>query len=619
MKKIFFTIMAIAISAFTLLSCEDVPSPYDIPGFSGGDDDPTSTVTPSGNGTLEDPYNVAGVLEYIKTLDKNVESENEVYIKGKVKTISTDEATIKQYGNHTFTMVDEGSELVFTAYQVYGPGKKKFTSMDQLKEGDEVIVCGKVVNYMGNTPETVGKGASYVYSINGEGGTDVGKPGTPEGAGTKAEPFNVAGAIAFIKTLGSDVESESEVYIKGKVSANNTTDETIKQYGNMTFTMIDEGCEGEFTAFQVYGPGKKKFTSASDIKEGDEVIVCGKVVNYKGNTPETVGKGAAYVYSINGKAEEGGGNDNPQTGDAKGTGTASDPFNVAGIIKYTSALAADKNSDKEVYFTGTVDSFKSGEEPGNSYGNATFYIKDESTSDKFYCFRVMGPNNEKFTSADQLKVGQKVTVCGIVVNYKGNTPETASGKAYIVKVEGEGTGGGNTGGGDVVEPTGDNYIGNGDFESWSGSTPTNWKSASTASSATLEQSKDAHGGSFSCIVKGDANSNKRLAYKEITLDAGTYTFSFYAKGTADPAQVRPGIVPVTDGKVGSYAYGDYATLSNSWTLVSHTFTLDAKATICLVIMNPKKSSYSAGADVLIDDAKLTKASSAKGKSTKRRK
>lgn len=202
MKKIFHTIMAIAISLFTLQSCEDVPSPYDIPGFSGGDDDPSSSVAPTGNGTLEDPYNVAGVLEYIKTLDKDVESENEVYIKGKVKTISTDEATIKQYGNHTFTMVDEGSETVFTAFQVYGPGKKKFTSMDQLKEGDEVLVCGKVVNYRGNTPETVGKGASYVYSINGEGGTS-----TP----TEAIEIDCAKAAELCNALG-DGETSVETY-----------------------------------------------------------------------------------------------------------------------------------------------------------------------------------------------------------------------------------------------------------------------------------------------------------------------------------------------------------------------------------------------------------------------
>ena len=109
------------------------------------------------------------------------------------------------------------------------------------------------------------------------------------------------------------------------------------------------------------------------------------------------------------------------------------------------------------------------------------------------------------------------------------------------------------------------------------------------------------------IVVGDEGSNKRLASQEITLAAGTYVFSFYAKATADPAQVRPGYVPVTNGKVGSYAYGDYANLTTgSWTLVTHEFTLSTETTVCLVVMNPKKSNYSAGKDVLIDDATLTK-------------
>lgn len=39
------------------------------------------------------------------------------------------------------------------------------------------------------------------------------------------------------------------------------------------------------------------------------------------------------------------------------------------------------------------------------------------------------------------------------------------------------------------------------------------------------------------------------------------------------------------------------------------FTLEADATICLVVMNPKKSNYSSGKDVLIDDAMLTRKSS----------
>ncbi len=442
MKKIFYTIMAIAISAFTLQSCEDVPFPYDIPGISDTDGG-SSAVEATGDGTLENPYNVAGALAFIKTLDADVESEKEIYVKGKVKIISTTEETIKQYGNHTFTIADEGSETVLTAFQVYGPGKKKFTSMDQLKEGDEVIICGKVVNYKGNTPETVGKGAAYVYSINGIGGEPAGKPGTPAGSGTQADPYNVAGVIAYINTLGADVTSDKVVYVKGIVESNNTTDATIKQYGNMTFTMIDAGCEGSFTAFQVYGLGKKKFTAVSDIKEGDEVIVCGKVVNYKGNTPETEGKGAAYVYSINGKSE--GASDPTPTpgGDAKGSGTQADPYNVAAIINVAKNLAADAKSN-EVYFKGKVSSVK---EISTQYGNGTFYISDDgTTNNEFYVFRCKDEGNQNFTDANAVKVGDEVVICGKVTNYKGDTPETVQNEAYIFSNDHKGNGGGNDSG-----------------------------------------------------------------------------------------------------------------------------------------------------------------------------
>ena len=108
-------------------------------------------------------------------------------------------------------------------------------------------------------------------------------------------------------------------------------------------------------------------------------------------------------------------------------------------------------------------------------------------------------------------------------------------------------------------------------------------------------------------MNGKEGSNVRLASQEITLAAGSYNFSFWVKATTeDAAQVRPGYVPVTDGSVGSYQYGSYATLSTSWQQVSYDFTLTAETTVCLVVMNPKKSSYSSGKDVLVDDAVLTK-------------
>lgn len=155
---------------------------------------------------------------------------------------------------------------------------------------------------------------------------------------------------------------------------------------------------------------------------------------------------------------------------------------------------------------------------------------------------------------------------------------------------------------------GDNLLENGDFELWDGNTPTHWKSSTTASSATLAQSTDAHGGSYAVIVQGNSEFNKRIAYKEITLKPGTYYITFYAKATAEDASVRPGYVGVlADGKADSqnYMYGSYVNniTSSEWTEVKHEFTLDAQKTINLIIMNPK----STASDVLIDDYSLTTA------------
>lgn len=154
-------------------------------------------------------------------------------------------------------------------------------------------------------------------------------------------------------------------------------------------------------------------------------------------------------------------------------------------------------------------------------------------------------------------------------------------------------------------PTGKNLLTNGDFEAWSGSTPENWKTASTAGNATLSQSTDAHGGSYSVNVTGTTSGNKRLAYKEITLKAGTYTMSCYAKAaTSAGGSLDLGYVPVIDGKVGSsYFYAKaYPTVDNtSWKQVTHEFTLTTQTTVCLVVMVPK----STGTNVLIDDFSLT--------------
>ena len=435
MKKFIYPMLALFCVAFAFTSCEDVPMPYDQPGEGG--EEPV-VVEPTGDGTADNPFNVAAALEYINNLGADVESDRDVYIKGKVVTVTEEYST--NFGNGTFYISDDGTNKnQFYVYRAMYLGNKKFANGNtQIQEGDEVIICGRVVNYRGTTPETV-QNKSFLYSLNGEtAGGGGGASGTPKGTGTLDDPFNPAGVIAYINTLGSDVESPKDVYVKGKIGT--VTEEYSTNFGNGTFTIVEEGAEG--TAFTVYRAlylGNKKFANGdTQIKEGDEVIVCGKVINYRGNTPETQ-QNKAYLYSLNGKTA--GGGDTPQPGEAKGSGTLDDPFNPVAANNYASSLASGAKSDKEVYIKGKISSIK--EKFGTQYGNASFYIsEDGKTENEFYVFRTLYLGNVKYTEGDNINVGDEVIICGKVMNYMGNTPETAANESYIYSLNSAGGGGG---------------------------------------------------------------------------------------------------------------------------------------------------------------------------------
>ena len=127
-------------------------------------------VTPSGNGTASSPYNVAAALEKAKSLqaynsgDELTSSNSaEVYTAGKVVSVEIDPS----FGNATYYISADGTSTV--QLEVYR-GKYlegvSFTTKDQLKAGDDVVVFGTIVNFKGDTPEyTTG---SKLVSVNGE-------------------------------------------------------------------------------------------------------------------------------------------------------------------------------------------------------------------------------------------------------------------------------------------------------------------------------------------------------------------------------------------------------------------------------------------------------------------
>ena len=152
-------------------------------------------------------------------------------------------------------------------------------------------------------------------------------------------------------------------------------------------------------------------------------------------------------------------------------------------------------------------------------------------------------------------------------------------------------------------PTGDNLLSNAGFENWDGAAPAVWKS--NIGNAALSQSSTAHSGQYAVKVTGDAQVNKRLSYAELSLKAGTYTFTYYVYGAEANAHLKTGYAIMTDHKVADfrkdYIYSDATTVTQgAWSLVTYTFKLDRPKTICLLVMNQKGS----GA-FLVDDAQLT--------------
>ena len=198
------------------------------------------------------------------------------------------------------------------------------------------------MNYRGNTPETVA-GKAYLYSLNGK--SDGGGGGTPtgeaKGSGTQADPYNPAGASAAVANLtwtsNDDYQATDEVYVKGKISriADKGTFTEGGSYGNASFYISEDGTQnGEFYCYRILYLGNKKYESGqTDIKVGDEVIIYGKLMNYRGNTPETVA-GKAYIYSLNGKTE-GGGEEKPQS-----AGSYESPLTVTEAIAKAEAEVA---------------------------------------------------------------------------------------------------------------------------------------------------------------------------------------------------------------------------------------------------------------------------------------
>ena len=386
----------------------------------------------NGDGTLENPFNVAGVIEYVNELGADVASPKKVFVAGIISAV--DEEFNTQYGNGAFKISDDGKTTgaQFTAYRILYLGNKKFAAGDtQIKVGDEVIIYGNVVNYKGNTPETQ-QGNAFLYSLNGvdKGGAEGGEgggTGEPKGSGTLEDPFNPAGIAAVAEKLADNAVSEQSYYMKGKISkiaVSKGVDQTFANsgsYGNASFYIADaEDGTGEFYIYQTYYLGNRKWvTGDTDIKVGDEVIVYGPVTKYVssyGTTLETSGKGASYIYSLNGATE---GGDTPGGGDDYSSAASK---TVEEFIQL---------ADKSTYYklTGTVSKF-----------NPTYCSFDlTDASGTIYVYSVLAAYKTDEWK-NKIKNGGTITIAGKYEYYANKSQHEVVDAAILEYTDGQGGG-----------------------------------------------------------------------------------------------------------------------------------------------------------------------------------
>lgn len=282
MKKYIFSVLMAAMAAFTFSSCEDVPEPYTLPTQPAG---PGNT-DPNQKGSESNPYTVAEAIALIKA---GTAPSTAVCVKGKITAVTFfNEA----YSSLSYNIADEGSSDVIEVYSGKGKDGANFSSKDDLKVGQTVVVKGIVKAFTKNDGTIVNEidKNSTIISIENTGTTTPDTPAT--GKGSLSDPYNVAEAIAAIK---AGTAPTTQVYLTGIISDvafYNT------QYKSITYYISDDGKSKDMQVYSGKGLNGADFATKEDLKVGQKVTILGKIMKFtdkNGNDVMEVDKTSSIV------------------------------------------------------------------------------------------------------------------------------------------------------------------------------------------------------------------------------------------------------------------------------------------------------------------------------------
>ena len=253
-----------AMAAFTFSSCEDVPEPYTLPTQPAG----PGTTDPNQKGSESNPYTVAEAIALIKA---GTAPSTAVCVKGKITAVTFFNET---YSSLSYNIADEGSSDVIEVYSGKGKDGANFSSKDDLKVGQTVVVKGIVKAFTKNDGTIVNEidKNSTIISIENTGTTSPDTPAT--GKGSLSDPYNVAEAIAAIK---AGTAPTTQVYLTGIISDVAFYND---QYKSITYYISDDGKGKDMQVYSGKGLNGADFASKEDLKVGQKVTILGKIMKF---------------------------------------------------------------------------------------------------------------------------------------------------------------------------------------------------------------------------------------------------------------------------------------------------------------------------------------------------
>lgn len=281
-----------AMAAFTFSSCEDVPEPYTLPTQPAG----PGTTDPNQKGSESNPYTVTEAIALIKA---GTAPSTAVCVKGKITAVTFFNAT---YSSLSYNIADEGSSEVIEVYSGKGKDGANFSSKDDLKVGQTVVVKGIVKAFTKNDGTIVNEidKNSTIISIENTGTTSPDTPAT--GKGSLSDPYNVAEAIAAIK---AGTAPTTQVYLTGIISDVAFYNENYK---SITYYISDDGKSKDMQVYSGKGLNGADFASKEDLKVGQKVTILGKIMKFtdkNGNDIMEVDK-TSSIIKIEGEGTGGG-------------------------------------------------------------------------------------------------------------------------------------------------------------------------------------------------------------------------------------------------------------------------------------------------------------------------